>query len=203
MGPSLSPEPVAPAIDAAAGELLLDLAEAAVADGLGGRSTPPADLARLPDVLVEPHATFVSVHVDGELNGCIGMLTSTEPLALEVQRMARSAAFADPRLPALRPEGFERCELEVSVLSAMQPIAATSRAELIGLIRPRTDGLVLSLGNHRGLFLPVVWEQLSDPDEFLDHLHHKAGLIPGRWDPAMRFERFVAREFRRQRGVRS
>ncbi len=202
MEPSQFPEPVAPDISPEAGELLLDLAEAAIADGLAGRSTRPADLDHLPDVLVEPHATFVSVHVDGRLNGCIGMLESTSPLAHEVQSMARSAAFSDPRLPPLRPDEFDRCELEVSVLSAMQQINASSRAELISLIRPRIDGLVLSLGNHRGLFLPVVWDQLPDPDEFLDHLHLKAGLSPGGWNPAMRFERFVAREFSRLRSVR-
>jgi len=201
MAHSPSAEPCAPIVSAQAGEVLLDLAEESIRDGLAGRSTPPVDLTALPAELREPFGCFVSVHVDGDLNGCIGTLEPAASLAHEVQRMARSAAFSDPRLPALRSDQFERAVIEVSVLSAMQPIKAGSRAELFAVIRPRIDGLVLSTRGHRGLFLPVVWEQLPNRDQFLDHLIQKAGMRPVDWRPDLRAERFTTTVFERHRGA--
>ena len=48
-------------------------------------------------------------------------------------------------------------------------------------IRPKKDGLIIRYGTNTGLFLPQVWEQLPDPEQFLDNLCIKAGLPPGMW----------------------
>lgn len=181
-------------------ELLLDLAEAAIVDGLLGRppAAPPA--TALPIGLKEPRGVFVTLTVDGELNGCIGRIQAVEPLGHGAARHAWSAAFADPRLPPLRRADYQRLTIEISVLSPMAPIAATTRHDLLSQLRPGVDGLVIAAGPRQGVFLPAVWDQLSEPATFLDHLQLKAGLPPGGWPPDMQAWRFTAAKLSRRAG---
>ncbi len=106
-------------------DLLLDIAERAIVAGLRNvRPTVPA-LHELPDALRRPAGTFVTLNVRGELNGCIGSIESDEPLGVSVARHAWSAAFTDPRLPALRWVDFDHLDIEISILSPLAPIACT------------------------------------------------------------------------------
>jgi AmmeMemoRadiSam system protein A len=90
--------------------------------------------------------------------------------------LAVSAAFDDPRLPALEPHQYEHLTVEVSVLSPLVTVEAADRRELVALLRPGVDGVVIRAGHRSGLFLPDVWTQLPDPHDFLDQLWYKAGL---------------------------
>jgi len=187
-------------LEAADVERLLDIAEAAIVDGLfGGRPSAPP-VSALPPALRETSGVFVTLTVDGSLNGCIGCIEGVEPLGHAVPRHAWAAAFADPRLPSLRPEAYERLLIEISVLSPLSPIPADSREDLLAQLRPHVDGLVVAAGGGRALFLPSVWEQLPQPEEFLDHLQLKAGLPPGRWPPGMLSYRFTATKIARKTG---
>ena len=121
----------------------------------------------------------MTLHVRGELNGCIGSIEPTEALGVSAARHAWSAAFADPRLPQLRWVDYEHLDISISVLSPLAPTPARSRAELLGALQPRRDGLVISSGGRRAVFLPSVWKQLPDADHFLDHLAAKAGIDIG------------------------
>lgn len=172
-------------------DVLLRVADAAIVAGLHGRRPAPVDTASLPDALRAPRGVFVTLHVDGELNGCIGSIEGTEPLARAAARHAWAAAFADPRLPPLTRADYPRTSIEVSVLSPLTPVPATSRASLAAQLRPHADGLVLGDGHRRAVFLPAVWETLPDPDEFVDRLLRKGGFGPG-WSPSLRAERFTA-----------
>jgi hypothetical protein len=42
-----------------------------------------------------------------------------------------------------------------------------------------------------------VWDQLPDPETFLDHLQLKAGLAPTRWPEGMQAWRFTTDTFGR------
>ena len=59
-------------------------------------------------------------------------------------------------------------------------------------LRPGQDGLIIADGAKRALFLPAVWEQLSKPDLFVQHLKKKAGMAPKHWSPNFQAWRFVA-----------
>jgi AMMECR1 domain-containing protein len=50
---------------------------------------------------------------------------------------------------------------------------------------------VLREGQRGATFLPAVWETLPEPRAFLNALLRKAGLAPGHWSPALRFERYT------------
>ncbi len=196
MAPSPSPE----LVSTADGEHLLDLAEAALDAALTGRRVRPPGLATVPPALRDPGDAFVTLHVAGALNGCIGSLDGDEPLAHAVGRLAVAAAFHDPRLPALRPVDRAELSVEISLLSPRSPIDASGHDELAARLRPGRDGVVVQAGHRRGLFLPDVWEQLPHPIDFLAHLWRKAGLRPGSWPSGLQAARFATQRLERGNG---
>jgi AmmeMemoRadiSam system protein A len=190
------PEPSAqPGVDeratAAAPPSLLGLARGAIEDGLAGRETPPPDLAALPTELAAARGCFVTLHRRGALRGCVGTVEAERPLAHDVTRNARRAAFADPRFAPLTADEWPEVAVSVSVLGPLEPLAASSVPELVGELRPGDDGVVVAGSEGgRATFLPAVWEQLPDPVDFVDRLWHKAGLVPGTWPPGLRTWRY-------------
>lgn len=183
-------------------ELLLDIAERSIVDGLGNRRPAVPTLDELPDELRRPVGTFVTLHVHGRLNGCIGSIETDDALAVGVARHAWSAAFSDPRLPALRWVDYEHLDIEISILSPLAPMVASSRDAVLGALEPGADGLLIAAGSRRAVFLPSVWEQLPSPETFLAHLLHKAGLNPSTWPAGLRAFSFTAEKFGRRAGLR-
>jgi AMMECR1 domain-containing protein len=49
------------------------------------------------------------------------------------------------------------------------------------LLNPQVDGVILSDTGRKATFLPQVWEQLPEPDEFLSHLCQKMGAPSDLW----------------------
>jgi AmmeMemoRadiSam system protein A len=178
-------------------DLLVGIAARSIDDALAGRDRRPVDLAEVPPALRGCRGAFVTLRVDGALNGCIGSMEGEGPLVHDVARLAREAAFGDPRLPALEPADLPGLEIEVSVLSALEPLPCRTRAELLGALRPRVDGLLIGAGRHRGVFLPDVWETLPEPAAFVDHLLAKASLAPGNWPTTIWAQRFTTQRFTR------
>ncbi len=126
--------------------------------------------------LKEPGAVFVTINERSSLRGCIGSLVAYRPLIEDLIANAKSAAFGDPRFPPLRPEEFEQITIEISLLSEPKPLEYSDIEDLRGKIHPGVDGVVLKLDNRQATFLPQVWEDLPDFDQFFAHLCLKAGL---------------------------
>ena len=142
--------------------------------------------------LRQKRATFVTLHVSGELHGCIGTLQAEQPLIVDVAKNAYAAAFRDPRFAAITRSEFQHLDIHISVLNPPEPVQCTSEDDLLRQLRPGVDGLTLIERRQRGTFLPAVWETLPDPREFLRHLKQKAGLPPDYWSDSIRFERYTA-----------
>ena len=53
--------------------------------------------------------------------------------------------------------------------------------ELLDLLRPGVDGVILRDGVQRATFLPQVWQKLPDKVDFLGHLCTKMGAMPDQW----------------------
>ena len=125
--------------------------------------------------------TFVTLTLDKQLRGCIGSLTSDEPIRIGVSRNAINAAFHDPRFSPLNAADFEKVEIEVSILSEPQPLNYSDSADLIKKLRPGVDGVILRKDHASATFLPQVWEQLPQAHDFLSHLCIKAGISADAW----------------------
>ena len=152
--------------------------------------------AKLPEAI--PHegvfglrrGVFVTLHVRGELRGCIGTTEGDEALGDALVRCGASAALQDPRFPAVRTEELSDLQVEVSVLSPLSPI----HAEAIEIGR---HGLMISDESHRGLLLPqVAVEHDLSREQFLGETCRKAGLPREAWRwPTTRIEGFTCEVF--------
>jgi AmmeMemoRadiSam system protein A len=189
MAPSLSPEDV---------DALFALADLGVRAGLAGQPAPNVEPETLLPALREAQGAFVTIEVDGELNGCIGTIVPVEPLGLAVPQLAWKAAFADPRLPALTAAEYPSAEIKLSVLTPLEPVPAGSETELLANLEVGVDGVLIRSGAANATFLPAMWHKLPDPVTFLRHLEAKAGLRPGHWPATMEAWRYRSSEHRRR-----
>ncbi len=177
---------------------LLDLAESAIANALNEGYLAPPPLEELPERLIKPGASFVTLTREGRLRGCIGSLEALRPLAEDVHFNALAAAFRDPRFPPLELHEWPLTDVEVSVLSPPEPLPYESLEDLIRKLEPEM-GLVLEHPRGRATYLPQVWEQLPDPALFLASLAQKAGLDPGVYaDPATLLKYYTVDKFTRR-----
>lgn len=181
--------------DPRAGEVLLALARSAIASSFGAGS--PSDDAPW---LAEPGAVFVTLTQGGQLRGCIGSLEAHRSLLDDVTHNARAAAFSDPRFPPLEASDLLRTRIEVSLLSPPELLPPSTEEEVLGLLRPGVDGVILTWHGHRGTFLPQVWEQLPDPGDFLARLRLKAGLPATFWDADVRVHRYTVTAWKETTG---
>ena len=159
--------------EADAGQALVEIARVAITASLGLGVKPHADA---PAWQKQPGATFVTLKKGGDLRGCIGSLEAQRPLGEDVAANAVSAAFKDPRFPAVTAAEWPQVEVEVSVLSTPRVLRFADEAELLDAIVAGEDGLILESEGHRGTFLPQVWESIPDKRQFLAELKRKAGL---------------------------
>jgi AmmeMemoRadiSam system protein A len=168
----------------------------AIAADPSGTGTPASLGYRNDDSWLQlPGAAFVTLSTLGALRGCIGSLSAHRPLRDDVAANAVNAAVHDPRFPPLTHAELAETHIEVSVLSAPEPLPFVNHAEAVARLRPRVDGVTLEYGSHRGTFLPQVWDQLPDASDFLVHLVRKAGLPAGWWDDSARLTRYTVTAF--------
>lgn len=177
------PEP----LDAGRGRLLLRIARESLIEALGiGMAADYREAW-----LQEPGACFVTLTRWGELRGCVGSVRAYRPLFDDVWLNARASAFHDTRFPPVERDELAEISIEVSLLSQPEPMPTFSReADAVAALRPGVDGLILEAGLNRGTFLPQVWEQLPDPQDFLAHLKRKAGLSLDFWSPEVQLQRY-------------
>jgi hypothetical protein len=175
-----------PESDPTAGPILLGLARSAIA----ARGTIPRT-GDEPAWLSRPGAVFVTLRRNGRLRGCTGSIEAKRSLREDVMRNACAAAFHDSRFPPLPAVELPLVRIEVSLLSPTEQLSFTTREDLLARLRPGVDGLILSWRGHRGTFLPQVWDELPDPEDFLTHLLHKARLPVFFWEPDVTVRRFT------------
>jgi AmmeMemoRadiSam system protein A len=143
------------------------------------RDEQNADEGPVPEALTTPGAAFVTLHVGGDLRGCIGTLDRKRSLWSVVGDMAAAAATRDPRFDPIEVADLRDMTVEISVLS---PDVVIHRPEEIEIGR---HGLDVRLGGARGLLLPqVALEHGLDRETFLAATCRKAGLPADAWRDA-------------------
>ncbi len=132
--------------------------------------------------LQESGAAFVTLHTrTGDLRGCIGSLIAHRPLVEDVVHNAQSAAFEDPRFPPVTAQELDTLVVEVSILTAPEPLNFDDPDDLVQKLRPHVDGVLIQRGWNRATFLPQVWVQIPNVKSFLTQLCYKAGLPANAW----------------------
>ena len=184
-------------------DFLLQIARQSLHTGLQRGEPAAVTLHGLAEALTAPRGVFVTLTQQGRLRGCIGSMEASEPLVSSVAESAYNAAFKDPRFPQLAAQELDTTQVEISILSPMEPVPASSRHELLSSLRPTLDGVLIQDRHYRSTFLPKVWEQLPDPETFLDHLLSKAGLPTTHWSTSMQCFRYHTVTFCEQSQVKT
>ncbi len=136
----------------------------------------------IPDEMYDLRAgTFVSIHKDGALRGCIGTISPTcLSIADEIMQNAISASTNDPRFPAIKENELPFLEISVDVLSEPEPIDGPDKLDV------KKYGVIVTHGRKRGLLLPNL-DGVDDIESQISIACRKAGI---RDDEEYSLERF-------------
>ncbi len=146
--------------------------------------------------LVEDGACFVTLKTGENLRGCIGSLEAHRPLFMDCVENAVAAAFQDPRFRPLEPPELPSIRISISFLTKPEPFPVKGPEDLLARLIPGKHGLIMRKGMARATFLPAVWEQLPEKQQFLSQLSLKAGMGPDGWkEKGVEFQVYEADEF--------
>jgi AmmeMemoRadiSam system protein A len=152
---------------------MLALARSAILSVLTGGTgkTSPSE----PPCFRLRRGVFVTIHVDGKLRGCIGVIEGRETLAQSIVHCAERAAFHDARFPALRLDEIAGLQIEISVLSELFLLDPEK-------IEIGKHGLFIVTAHRQGLLLPqVAVEHGLSREQFREETCRKAGLPSDAW----------------------
>jgi AmmeMemoRadiSam system protein A len=126
-------------------------------------------LKNYPKELNEKRAVFVTIYKNNKLRGCIGSLADL-PLIENLINAAISAC-EDPRFPPLSKEELNKIKIEVSILNEFKKSS-------IEEIKEFKHGVYIKKGFKSAIFLPQVWYEIPNKNDFLFHLCLKGGINP-------------------------
>lgn len=120
----------------------------------------------------EKRGLFVTLKKSGDLRGCIGQIIGHQPLRQSIREMTLAAAFEDSRFSPLVEHELLAIQIHISLLTV--PAAVASYQD----IRVGVDGIVVSCGWKKGVYLPEVAVELGwDAKSFFTSCAlEKAGL---------------------------
>ena len=149
-----------------------------------GRVTPPKKLT--PEM--EPKAgVFVSIHMGGELRGCIGTIEPRKNnVAEEIMTNAIASATRDPRFYPITPDELKYLEYSVDVLTKPKPVKSQKQLD------PKRYGVIVEAGGRKGLLLPDL-EGVNSVEEQIDICRQKAGIAP---DEPVKLYRFEVKRYK-------
>lgn len=159
-------------------ETLRTLAANSIREELG--LTPTAIDTR-DSIFKEKSGIFVTLQKNNNLRGCIGSLTAQQSIVEGIKSHAKHAAFSDNRFSPVQEEELADISIEISILTEPKPLKFTGSQNLIEQLQPGQDGVTLRQGRYSATFLPQVWQQLPEPEQFMNHLAMKAGLSVDGW----------------------
>jgi len=160
---------------------LLKLARESIENYANNKQLPKIDKGGLSKILLEEGASFITLTYKGNLRGCVGALEPYQSLAEDVREHAIAAAYQDYRFPPVRATEVEDIQIEISYLTRPTILVYNLPEDLLKLLRPNIDGVVLRDGMLRATFLPQVWEKIRNPEDFLEQLCIKMGSAPDLW----------------------
>jgi AmmeMemoRadiSam system protein A len=161
---------------------LLELARQALTAELQGTEPPSPDPSALAPALREEAACFVTLTENGVLRGCIlDSFDPHEPIYRNVMRNVVLAATVDARFLPVSLSELGNLSIEISILGKPYLLPFGGPDDLLASLRPAVDGVILTTTYGTSTFLPQVWEQLPDPEEFLSELCRKQGAPGDCW----------------------
>ena len=137
----------------------------------------------LPEEMLKRRAgTFVSLHKDGQLRGCIGTIMATQDnIAQEIIQNAISACSRDPRFSPVKEKELKYLEISVDVLGEIEDISGPEELDV------KRYGVIVTKGSRRGLLLPDL-DGVDSVEEQIAIAKRKAGIRENENVELQRFE---------------
>ena len=161
--------------------ILLQLARKALVDAVQKRPLFTITVENFSRRLQENGASFVTLTIQDNLRGCIGALEAYQPLVEDVREHAVAAALNDYRFQPVKPEELSVIRIEISSLTPAERCEYNRTEDLLRIIRPGIDGVIVKDGIRRATFLPQVWQKIPDPGIFFSMLCQKMGAPSNLW----------------------
>lgn len=171
-------------------KILLNAARESIRSIFSNEKLPVTDYEKHP--IFNSHCgAFVTITKNKKLRGCIGYITSNNPVFETVCDAAIQAATEDPRFPSLSENEFEKIELEISILSEPFPMKSYDEIEI------GKHGLILEEHGRRALLLPQVpIEHNLNKEQFLSALCQKGNFPSDFWkEKLLNIKMFTASVF--------
>ncbi len=141
-----------------------------------------AELSLPEDMLSRRAGTFVSLHKDGQLRGCIGTISATEnSIAEEIVRNAVCACSQDPRFAPVTAAELQFLVYSVDVLGPIEEISSAAELDV------KRYGVICSKGRKRGLLLPNL-EGVTNVEQQIEIACRKGGITKAEKPSLSRFE---------------
>ena len=157
-------------------ELVFDVINKSIKQGLENGCAYKPETENYAEHLKKKYAVFITLKLNGQLRGCIGTTEANAPLINAVAQYAYAAAFSDPRFKPLTADEYNQVDISLSILTPAIPLSFKDEQDLINQLRPNVDGLIINKDHFKATFLPVVWESIHKPKQFLEELKRKAGI---------------------------
>jgi MEMO1 family protein len=198
------------------GAILVQLARASLQANTGAAATAIPSQAPW---LLALGACFVTLTQRGQLCGCIGSLQAHRSLWDDIVHNAAAAALQDHRFAPVTADVAPSLAIEVSVLTAPVPLSFANEAHALWQLQPLQrsvegsvegvtgcgagcgvgDGVIFSAEvdgqSYRSTFLPQVWAQMADVQQFMAQLKLKAGLAADFWSDSVQLQTYRVQEF--------
>ncbi|MFT4303480.1 MAG: AmmeMemoRadiSam system protein A [Candidatus Woesearchaeota archaeon] len=130
--------------------------------------------------LKEKRGVFVTIEKNGELRGCIGFIDPIMPIFEAVNECAYSAAYRDRRFAPVKENEIKSLKIAISILTKPKKLEYKDSKDLLSKIKGN-EGVILKKGPIHSTFLPQVWHDLPNKEDFLNNLSLKAGLDMDEW----------------------
>ena len=175
---------------------LLKLARNTLEKNYADGSVKTMNPSTLDAKLTKITGAFVTLNKDGQLRGCIGHILPQKPLYQAVIENSLNAALKDSRFAPVTQDELQEIHIDISVLTPPEPLEFSSPEDLKRKLVPGRDGVVVKYHGRQSTFLPQVWDQLPDKDDFLSRLCTKQGSPADCWKkPDVKIDVYRAQVF--------
>nr|WP_268840316.1 AmmeMemoRadiSam system protein A [Photobacterium iliopiscarium] len=154
-------------------------------------STSAPKLEHYTRKMLQPAACFVTLEVNGQLQGCIGSTIATKPLILEMHNKAIGSAYEDRRFMPLAEDQLNDLSIEVEVLSPLVVQPFTTEADLFEYLSHNKQGVLLTDRHVQTIVLPSAWRRGLSTLQFIQLLKQKAGWPANYWSDTMVIKTFT------------
>jgi AMMECR1 domain-containing protein len=177
-------------------QILLDVAERATRSGLAKLEycDPHADWYSCE--LQHIQACFATLHSGGHLLGSVGTAEPQHPLVIDAARNAYEVGSLVANHQLVVSDLIE-LQLELAVLGPLHFISEPTFDDIASQIQAGSAGVFVRCLDRAAAFLPIMWENFSDPNEFLSQLCARADIDTEEWPTGTQVATFTTQLFSR------